>query len=110
MRRVKFSLRSLFVLLAMVASLLALWRLRPPRHLAIRLAASGTAVVNDGEIAVSSLPDVLSREGTRRTFWFRGPLLLIEADPSSKYDVVADVIEKGRQSGFRKISFATGNN
>jgi len=109
-RRVKFSLRFMFALVAAAALLLALWRLRPSRHLAVQLTASGTAVVNGAEIKIASMPGMLNREGAWREFWFQDPHLMIQAHPSSRRDAVEGIVEQAlQQGGFRMISVTRGD-
>lgn len=102
--RPRFTIRSLLIVILLVACFLAVWRTRPSPTLSVQLTSRGIALVDGDKVSMYRLSDVLRREGERRQFWFVRGALIIKADRSTKFGMIKNVVDLGKKAGFARLT------
>ena len=75
----------------------------PPPPIDLRIDASGTVTWNNNPVQVSALQSMMENEVQRDPT--NQPLLQIDANPDSQYDVMAKVLAAAKNAQMLKIGF-----
>ena len=107
-RWLQFGLRSLLLLIALLAPLfvvLKVWITKPSAEMSVRLTKTGTVIFDGEEIPLRAFQATMQREQQLRERYSLKGTVIIEADVNANYIDVVELISQGQQAGFEKVKF-----
>ena len=102
-RRFQLSLRSLLVVTTLLGIALAIWCGHPSPLVKVKVTSTGSAIVNEREVPVSSLDEALEHEHQTRKRWLVDCTVELNADSMVAVADIQNIIANCRDAGFEKF-------
>ena len=100
----RYRLRTVLLVLTVVAVLLAAWRIRPSPILQVRVTSDGTAEIHEKEVPIGSLDALFRHERrVRRLWWMKGKVTILHTYPGAPPEHIQQIESLLQDAGFEEI-------
>jgi biopolymer transport protein ExbD len=105
-RFARYRLRSLLMLITVVAIVLGFVRLRPSSTVNVELHANGSASIAGKKVDLPAMQQCLEAELATRRRWLIEGSVVVQADRDASFKALSGVLESARRAGAPKLAIS----